>query len=63
MTRHASRSVTEWGEHLFILNLNCPNQTLSCTISNFTKSGSAFYYLKAQLTGIIGREYYQMNQR
>ena len=63
MTRHASRSVTKWGEHLFVLNLNCLNRTLSYTISNFTGSRLAFYYLKAQLAGIIGIEYYQMNQR
>ena len=61
VTGHASRSVTEEGDYLSALNLNCPNQTLSYRISNFIGSKPAFCFLSNQLlTGIAGINY-QMN--
>ena len=67
-TRHASRSVTEDGVHFSVLNLNCLIQTyrdwtLSCMISNSIASEPAFYFLKAQLIGIIGIDCHQTNSK
>ena len=61
MTEHASRSVTEVGQHFFVLNLNFPNRTLSCMISNFIASELASYFPTALLTEIVGIKCQQMN--